>query len=34
MWSIGITTYLILTASLPFDDEISEREIARYLNIV
>jgi hypothetical protein len=29
MWSIGIITYLLLTASLPFDDEESEREIAR-----
>jgi len=29
LWSIGITTYLLLSGSLPFDDENSEREIAR-----
>ena len=29
LWSIGITTYLLLSGSLPFDDEKSEREIAR-----
>jgi len=29
MWSIGITTYLLLTGILPFDDAHSEREIAR-----
>lgn len=29
LWSIGITTYLLLAGSLPFDDEHSEREIAR-----
>jgi len=28
-WSIGITTYLLLAGCLPFDDEHSEREIAR-----
>jgi len=29
LWSIGIITYLILCGCLPFDDEHSEREIAR-----
>lgn len=29
MWSIGIITYLLLCGCLPFDDEHSEREIAR-----
>jgi len=29
LWSIGITTYLLLSGRLPFDDEHSEREIAR-----
>ena len=29
LWSIGITTYLILAGCLPFDHESSEREIAR-----
>jgi len=29
MWSIGITTYLLLSARLPFDDEFSKSEIAR-----
>jgi len=29
LWSIGITTYLLMAGSLPFDDEHSEREIAR-----
>jgi len=29
LWSIGITTYLLLCARLPFDDPKSEREIAR-----
>jgi serine/threonine protein kinase len=29
LWSIGITTYLLLAGYLPFDHESSEREIAR-----
>jgi tRNA A-37 threonylcarbamoyl transferase component Bud32 len=29
LWSIGITTYLLLAGVLPFDHESSEREIAR-----
>lgn len=29
MWSIGVTTYLLLCGCLPFDHETSEREIAR-----
>lgn len=29
LWSIGITTYLLLAGCLPFDHESSEREIAR-----
>jgi hypothetical protein len=29
LWSIGITTYLLLCGRLPFDDEHSEKEIAR-----
>jgi len=29
IWSIGIITYLLLVGYLPFDDEKSEREIAR-----
>jgi hypothetical protein len=29
LWSIGITTYLLLAGCLPFDHETSEREIAR-----
>jgi len=29
LWGIGILAYLMLTASLPFDDENSEKEIAR-----
>lgn len=29
LWSIGVTTYLLLAGCLPFDHETSEREIAR-----
>ena len=29
MWSLGILTYLLLCGCLPFDDEFSEKEIAR-----
>jgi serine/threonine protein kinase len=29
IWSIGIITFLLLVGYLPFDDEKSEREIAR-----
>jgi serine/threonine protein kinase len=29
LWSIGVTTYLLLAGCLPFDHESSEREIAR-----
>jgi len=29
LWSIGITTYLLLSARLPYDDEFSKSEIAR-----
>ena len=29
LWSIGIITFLLLTGYMPFDDEHSEREIAR-----
>jgi len=29
LWSIGITTYLLLAGTLPFDDQNSEKEIAR-----
>ena len=29
LWTIGIITYLLLCGCLPFDDENSEKEIAR-----
>jgi len=29
LWSIGVTTYLLIAGCLPFDHETSEREIAR-----